>query len=160
MIKSKKIYLYAIILLLLISISLNYIQNEKNTKIKTELNKKPKIFEELNTLNMSTLKSKMDKNQTFIVYIGKISCSDCQKFDPKLISFLKTNNLENNVYYVDISKIRNNKEKWNDFIKTYNIKYTPTIALIKNKHTYKQIGWTPESGINNKSIFKFIKENV
>lgn len=134
----------------------------------TKLNKKyliqqtqyPKVYDELNSLTLPTLKSKMDNGDTFLIYVGRPDCSDCQKFDPQLLEFLAKNNLKSKIYYVNVAKIRKSHNKWNDFKKIYKIQYTPTIAIVSHKKVVKQIGWTPQGGTDNKKIFEFIKVNA
>ena len=87
----------------------------------------------LNHINYKTLTSMLEKEDTFILYVGSTSCINCTKFIPKLKEVILENKLDT-VMYVDLDKFSTkDKEK---FLNDFSISGTPTVVFItKGKET-------------------------
>lgn len=46
----------------------------------------PKIYDYLDSITIDTFKNQIKNKDTFIVYVGRPTCSDCELLDDRLIS--------------------------------------------------------------------------
>lgn len=135
-----------------------YVVNLRSRVIKAERKLKeskveyPKIYDLLNSITYESFIQMMEEKKSFIVYIGRPTCSDCSNFEPMFIEAVKGFDLSQDILYLNVARIHENAEEWSIFKKRYNIQYTPTIAQIKNGVIENMIGWTPEQGLDMKKI--------
>ena len=85
----------------------------------------PKIYDYLDSITIDTFKNKIKNKDTFIVYVGRPTCSDCELLDDRLISNIEEDSSLKKILYMNITIIHENKSKWNDFKSRYHsLRYT------------------------------------
>lgn len=79
-------------------------------------------------ISYQTFLDKMEKKETFILYIGSSTCSACSRFQPTLEKVIQEYHI--NVDYIDISKLTD--EEMNEFGTIINFgNSTPKVYFIK-----------------------------
>lgn len=160
---TKKILSYVLVLVMGISLVGNvYLIIKQNEYLKlVEQSKKeyPKIYDILNSITISSFDEKIKSKERVIVYVGRPDCSDCSAFEPRFIDYLNNINSKD-LIYLNVSSIRSDEKKWDDFVNTFGIKYTPTIALFEEGELVDKVEWTPETGINLKEVEKFLDKYI
>ena len=83
----------------------------------------------------------LNSNVTFIIYIGRPDCSDCQQFYPVLEEYIQSHK-DTGIYYLNIKQFRDQAKKEDatkeekDFYKNLyeelHFDWTPTIHVISN----------------------------
>ena len=109
-------------------------------------------------ITIDTFKNKIKNKDTFIVYVGRPTCSDCELLDDRLISNIEEDSSLKKILYMNITIIHENKSKWNDFKSTYNIKGTPAFISIKNGEIKSNYSWTKENGFDFEVFMEWIKK--
>jgi predicted bacteriocin transport accessory protein len=79
--------------------------------------------EYLEQIDFKTLKSKMDNNDNFILYVANKSCSHCKTFEPKFKSII--NKYKITAYKLDTATITT--DEYNEFLGIVGDIGTPTI---------------------------------
>lgn len=139
------------------------IQKKKNQQI-TELKKEkesnyPEIYDVLDSITVVNFPTHINEKE-LVLYIGRPTCSDCNMFEPALIELIKEKNLEAKIYYLNISKLRDDEKKWEIFKEKYSIRYTPTLAKFTSGSLKSKVEWTPEYGISINQVEKWLDQNV
>lgn len=80
-------------------------------------------------INYNEVNSLIKNKETFILYIGSASCSNCVEFEPKFNSVIKEYNIKN-AKYIDLDNFDDDEK--NNLNKIINISGTPTVVFIKN----------------------------
>lgn len=102
-----------------------------------------------------------DPNKTFLAYIRRESCSDCNSFEPEFLSYLEKKPLINkNLYAVETSEIYKEKDKWENFKRLYKIEGTPSFVYVKNGEIFSTTGWTVEKGFSISLFNRWINDVV
>lgn len=83
--------------------------------------------ESIRKINYKEFNNLIKEQETFILYIGSASCSNCTEFSPKFESVIEENNISN-VYYVDLDTLSD--EEKSSFNKVINITGTPTVVFV------------------------------
>lgn len=101
----------------------------------------------------------MDRDVSFLLYIGRDDCGDCIEFYPILEEYLEDNE-NTGIYYLNIKEIRDNARKedaseeekqfFEDIYDTFKIEWTPTIEWIRNGKIYKKYQFLDEDYIDIK----------
>lgn len=77
--KIKRILIVAVTAVILINIcACKNIENEVTTY--------PEIYDYFDSITLDTFQNKIKNKETFIVYVGRPTCSDCEILDDRLIS--------------------------------------------------------------------------
>ncbi|MBL1227830.1 thioredoxin family protein [Enterococcus sp. BWB1-3] len=105
----------------------------------------PEIYDSINSLSFHSFETEV-KDGELLVYIGRPDCGDCNEFEPAFLSMVEERNLEQEISYLNVSKLRKDEGKWEDFKETYGVMYTPTIAYFKDGQLVSKVEWTPEKG--------------
>lgn len=116
----------------------------------------PDIYDYLNSITLETFQTKIDNNETFIVYVGRPTCSDCEMLDTRLINDSKNDENIKKILYLNITSLYKYKNKWNDFKIIYGIDGTPAfISFVQGKvdNTYT---WTEENGFNYELFIEWL----
>jgi predicted bacteriocin transport accessory protein len=88
------------------------------------------------SVELDTLKEKIDNNDRFIVYIGRESCQYCQIFVPKL--YQAALEMEETIFYFDIEGLTEEIEVIN-FLNNFDVKYTPTLIKFEESGNYETL---------------------
>lgn len=124
--------------------------------IRGEQNKITDIFTEL---NLAALTRRIQQKKTFVIYVGRPTCSDCVTFERSLL----TSNLtkyRGKVLYVNVDGLRKEKNLWVQFKKDNNIEGTPSfVAYVKGKRVSSS-SWTVRDGYNAKKALSWLAKNV
>lgn len=89
-------------------------------------------------INIETLLKKVDKKETFILFIGAKSCSHCDGYKTTINEVIKDYDIT--IYYIDVDKL--NKEEDSRLKKVAGYTATPTTVFIKKgkeESTYMRI---------------------
>ena len=76
-------------------------------------------------VNLKEVISKINKKDTFILYIKKDNCEYCKEFNPNFISALKDSKLT--AYSINLSDL--SEEETKAFDKTFTVNGTPTVLF-------------------------------
>lgn len=91
----------------------------------------------------------IDKDEKFILFVGRPSCPYCQRFEPKLTHVAKTNQLAicylNSENYSDLQAIQSLREQ-------YGIKTVPGLLVAENA----QVRVICDSSLSEAAILDFI----
>lgn len=80
-------------------------------------------------INYNEFNNLIKEKESFILYIGSASCSNCIEFGPKFESVIEENNISD-TYYIDLDELSEEDKK--AFNKVVNITGTPTVVFITN----------------------------
>lgn len=114
--------------------------------IEVEKSNYPEIYDVLNSMTVDTFKQKVADGETFNIYVGRPTCSDCTTFEPEFLEMLKEMRLERDVYYLNVAQLRKDEAEWENFKAKYDINYTPTLAVFNDGELSDIVNWTPENG--------------
>ncbi|KPG72016.1 thioredoxin family protein [Enterococcus sp. RIT-PI-f] len=147
--KQYKKLLLPMIFILTISAASNLKIKEKSNQHKEELYQAkmdyPEIYDYMDSLSFESFEANV-QNSELLVYIGRTDCGDCTDFEPRFISMLEERSMNQRIMYLNVSKLRQDKNKWETFKDTYNVIYTPTLAHFKEGELISKVEWTPERG--------------
>lgn len=118
----------------------------------------PDIYNYLNSLTVQKFKKMIDDKENFLVYVGRPTCQDCSNFEPQIISIIKSQKMESQFYYLNVSKLKENESEWLNFKAKYEIIYTPTIAYISDGEVSSKVEWTPEKGMDIEKVKAWLEE--
>ena len=83
----------------------------------------------MSKVNYKEFNKLLENNETFVLYIGSASCSNCLEFEPKFEKVLKDNNIQN-VKYIDLDELNDEEKKKKK--KKINVSGTPTVIFVNN----------------------------
>ena len=63
----------------------------------------PKIYDYLDSITIDTFKNQIKNKDTFIVYVGRPTCSDCELLDDRLISNIEEDSSLKKILYMNIT---------------------------------------------------------
>lgn len=140
------------------SFTLKHKLENVETELQNEKTNYPEIYDVINSITYENFAGKMNGKETFTVYVGRPTCSDCTDFEPEFIELIKEHGLSQDIYYLNTAQVRKDDAEWESFKERYEISYTPTIATIEEGKIVSMAGWTPENGIDMDEIDLFLKE--
>ena len=117
----------------------------------------PDIYNYLPSLPVKAFEEKVSQKETFVVYVGRPTCPDCNAFEPELIKWLQEKNIKN-VIYLNVAELRRDEQKWADFKAHYDIQYTPTLAKFEAGQNVAKVSWTPETGTDLEAFDKWLDQ--
>ena len=102
-------------------------------------------------VNIREIRSKITNRESFILYIGRESCPDCQRFAPNLaVAIQKSNKI---VYYLDNDS--SEKREITDFAREMNIKTVPNLTFYKDGNNYNYLEKRSKASVDE--ILSFIE---
>lgn len=117
----------------------------------------PEIYDVINSITYDAFIDKANNREDFIVYVGRPTCSDCTKFEPRLIEMIEKYGLSQKIFYLNVTQVSNDDAKWELFKEKYEIQYTPTIVKMAHGKAESMVGWTPENGTDMDEIESYLK---
>ena len=117
------------------------------------------IYFELNSLTVANFQTKVASKETFYVYIGRPSCSDCNAFEPMFKRYIKSRNLQNKIYFVNVHRLHENPEAWNAFKKQYNLSGTPTLAKYSKGQQINKLDFEANGELSEQNLQKWLQQN-
>lgn len=93
----------------------------------TGCNKQKSLIE----INYDELSNKIQAKDSFVLYVGRKTCSHCQEFKPTIEKVVNKYNLE--VYYIDLDNV--STAKYNAVMKKIDGEGTPTTVYIEKGKT-------------------------
>lgn len=128
---------------------------------------KKKSVKGIKEIQYSELKKVMNENVSFMLYIGRPDCGDCQAFKPILEDYLDKHP-NYGVYYLNIKSFRDaslkkeatKKEKtfYKNLYKTFDFDWTPTLEVISKGKVEKKYQYLDEDYYTIKDRSKQIKK--
>lgn len=61
-----------------------------------------------------------------------------------------------NIYYVNVAKVREDENEWKEFKSRYSINSTPTFTVYREGSIEKTVFWTKESGMSLVEVEEFL----
>lgn len=158
---NRKIFIILLIITLLGVSAFSYYKYFYFKKENTELQEKleytyPDIYNYLNSITVDTFKSKIENNESFIIYLGRPTCSDCNLFEPSFIHFIKDSSYKQKILYLNVAQLQKDESSWEAFKHNYELKYTPTLAYYEDGKLSTKIEWTPEDGIKMSKVIQWL----
>lgn len=93
--------------------------------------------EDIIEISYPDIQIKLKEKETFILYIGRPDCKDCQEFEPYLKQYLNKHE-GTYLYYLNVKEAKDlastsslNKEKYNKMVKTLDYSWTPCLKIYK-----------------------------
>lgn len=105
----------------------------------------PEIYDHIDSVSLQSFETEVKVGE-LLVYVGRPDCGDCIEFEPAFLSMVKERNLEQEIVYLNVSKLRKDEYKWENFKTEYKVMYTPTVAHFKDGELISKVEWTPEEG--------------
>lgn len=134
--------------------------DKKDQQLVVEQSNYPEIYNTVDSITFDSFKEKLEKQEDFYVYVGRPTCGDCNDFEPEFIKLVEEKNISQQMFYLNVAKVKENKEEWEKFKLDYNIKYTPTLAKYSKGILTNKIEWTPENGISLQKVAEWIDRYV
>ncbi len=135
----KKIFLFLLLLFVLLGC-----QSQPNEKLK---------IKGIQSIQYEELIQNLNKNVTFMIYIGRPDCGDCQQFYPVLEEYIQSHP-NTGIFYLNIKAFRDQAKKENatkeekDFYENLyqelHFDWTPTIHIISNGRFIKTYQYLDE----------------
>ena len=107
---------------------------------------------ELIDISYDELSEKINKKESFVLYVGSSSCSHCADFKPILEKVIKKYKL--NVYYINMANL--SKTRYNAVMKKIDGKGTPTTVYLNKGKT--QASPRIEGARDYDTIVEFFKD--
>ncbi|EPI01858.1 putative bacteriocin transport accessory protein [Enterococcus faecalis 13-SD-W-01] len=150
-----------ILLIEIVHISiLNNNLEQVEVKLVEQKKKYPEIYDYLSSVTLNDFQKVIENKKNIVVYVGRPTCGDCNKFDPKFIEMIKRLHIDGKVFYLNVAKIQKDEPEWEKFKKRYGINYTPTIVkYVKGKYLTK-VEWTPEKGTVLSEFETWLRKNL
>ena len=124
---------FKLLTIILLSFSLVACNKDVNTTVLLPTGIESIVYEDLCTY--------LDDSYTFLLYIGRDDCKDCNEFKPVLEEYLKTRE-NTGIYYLNIKEYRDaarkenatdeEKQFFDNLYKELDFDWTPTIEIIEN----------------------------
>ena len=128
---------------------------------------KKKSVKGIKEIQYAKLKKVMEEDVSFILYLGRPDCGDCQAFKPILEDYLN-NHPNEGVYYLNIKAYRDaslkedatkeEKEFYKNLYKTFDFNWTPTLEVISQGQVQKKYQYLDEDYYSIKDRSKQIKK--
>lgn len=106
-------------------------------------------------LSFDEVNDKIYGKDSFYLYVGKESCPYCEIFVPKLLEASKETNIP--IYYWDVEAISDD-DQVNNFLKKYQIEYTPTLLKFNTNGAFNNIEFDSEK-ISSKELQIILKKD-
>lgn len=107
----------------------------------------------IQTIPYEELAERLDENITFILYIGRPDCGDCQEFYPVLEEYIDEHQ-GTGIYYLNIKQYRDQareedatqeeKDFYENIYQRLDFDWTPTIQVISNGQIVKSYQYLDE----------------
>jgi len=107
----------------------------------------------INEIEYTKLQSVMEEDVSFILYIGRTDCGDCQEFYPILEDYLEEHEGEG-VYYLNIKSFRDAAKAddateeevafYDNLSSTFRFNWVPTLEVISSGNVGKQYQYLDE----------------
>lgn len=118
----------------------------------------PIIYDYLDSITMDSFDSRLINQESFIVYVSRPSCGDCEILDKRLINDIENNDYLKKILYLNITPIYSNKDEWNKFKNNYGIKGTPAFIFIDQGKIRDSYGWTEENGFDYEKFINWVNK--
>lgn len=128
--------------------------SESNNEIRT-----PDIYFTLDSLTIDSFYKKIESNDSFLIYLGRPTCSDCNLFEPSLIDFLHENPEYQDILYLNVEKIKELDAEWVTFTEHSGLSFTPTFARYESGQLTTKIEWNEVDGFPLKNVVEWIEVN-
>lgn len=153
----------AIIIILVLSLTINFILGFKLRKLTNEyekcLSNTSTVYEYLDSITEKSFKERVSNGERVVVYIGRPDCNDCIYFEPVLRYLVEKTNISVEIKYLNAKIIRENGEEyWNNFKQMYQFTQTPAILLYDNGVYVDAIEWS-EDGLTYERLLTWLQKN-
>ena len=128
---------------------------------------KKKSVKGIKEIQYAELKKVMEEDVSFMLYLGRPDCGDCQAFEPILEDYLNKHPNEG-VYYLNIKAYRDaslkeddtkeEKEFYKNLYKTFDFNWTPTLEVITQGQVKQKYQYLDENYYSIKDRSKQIKK--
>ena len=135
----KKIFLFLLLLFVLLGC-----QSHPNEKLK---------IKGIQSIQYEELIQNLNKNVTFMIYIGRPDCGDCQQFYPVLEEYIQSHP-NTGIFYLNIKAFRDQAKKedatkeekdfYENLYQELHFDWTPTIHIISNGRFIKTYQYLDE----------------
>lgn len=135
----KKIFLFLLLLFVLLGC-----QSQPNEKLK---------IKGIQSIQYEELIQNLNKNVTFMIYIGRPDCGDCQQFYPVLEEYIQSHP-NSGIFYLNIKAFRDQAKKedatkeekdfYENLYQELHFDWTPTIHIVSNGRFIKTYQYLDE----------------
>lgn len=115
--------------------------------------KKDSSLSGMHEITYDQLQTKLDSEESFVLYIGRPDCGDCKEFEPILTSYLEENE-GTYIYYLNIKAFRDaakkedasqeEKDFYENIREKLDFNWTPTLKFVNKGETISEYTYLSE----------------
>lgn len=94
------------------------------------------LVEDFKKVSVEDINKKIDNNESFYLYVGRVTCPYCRIFVPKLHSAAE-NNLSQ-INYLDVENTTQDAE-FESFLSTINLQYVPSVVFFDDEGDFDML---------------------
>ncbi len=117
------------------------------------------IYFHLGSLTPADFERRVAAGETLYVYIGRPSCGDCAAFEPLFKRYIAQHKLDGKIWFVNVHRLRGQKDEWAAFKQRYNLSGTPVLAKYAKGRQQNKLDFEDNGGISAEDLEKWLKTN-
>jgi predicted bacteriocin transport accessory protein len=115
-------------------------------------------IENFDSISVNEINEKINNEDSFYIYVGRVTCEWCRLFVPILREYATENNIE--IFYLDSTETETNMELKN-FRETNNIEYVPSLLYYSKETDMKKIEFDiTDEKFNKENLAKIISDEI
>ena len=117
------------------------------------------IYFHLDSLTVESFKKRVTNGDTVYAYIGRPSCGDCNAFEPLFKRYITQRRLDGKIWFVNVHRLHQDKEKWQAFRQRYGLSGTPVLAKYAGGRQQNKLDFEDNGGISAKDLERWLDAN-
>lgn len=138
-----------------------FLIKKEEQKVKLYQQEISPTYEYLNSITVRNFEELIRTKESFMVYIGRSDCSDCNFFEPMFREVVEQYQLYNKIVFLNVKKYRENcsEENWAEFKRKYGFTQTPAIIKFENGKISSAIEWNSGEGLSKDRFLDWLLDN-
>lgn len=117
------------------------------------------IYFDLGSLTTAEFERRVAAGDTVYAYIGRPSCGDCNAFEPLFKRYITQRRLDGKIWFVNVHRLHQDKEKWQAFRQRYGLSGTPVLAKYAGGRQQNKLDFEDNGGISAKDLERWLDAN-
>ncbi len=117
------------------------------------------IYFDLGSLTTAEFERRVAAGDTVYAYIGRPSCGDCNAFEPLFKRYIASRKLDGKIWFVNVHRLHQDKEKWQAFKQRYGLSGTPVLAKYVGGRQQNKLDFEDNGGISAKDLERWLDAN-
>ena len=117
------------------------------------------IYFDLGSLTAAEFERRVAAGDTVYAYIGRPSCGDCNAFEPLFKRYITQRRLDGKIWFVNVHRLHQDKEKWQAFKQRYGLSGTPVLAKYAGGKQQNKLDFEENGGISAKDLERWLDAN-